>query len=248
MKVKINWALLLLLLLPALACGGSTPAPVAPGIFTSTPPNAPPPTEPPPGSDIQRTPLPGPPTPTPRSKQDSEEAIEAYARDVLGFEVEITFATGLVQDLNIPLSAEEGVDSALALSGVTHFGLWPNGLAAVAFGEGSISGDYLTDIQNASLGAFSLRLDQPMPGDGAAALALLQSTYPALSSFSLVQDQEAAEGFLFYSAEAENYQLQSVQATLTGTVVRAGVAPGRRADSSVVWVVIASGALATPFK
>jgi hypothetical protein len=180
MRHKPVWVMLAILLLAALACDSSNlPAPPDIDARPARPPTGLPlGARAPPNAPPTDQPAPALPTPTPARTRMPEETIETYARDVLGFEVDITFATSLAQDLNIPLSAEQGVDAALALSGVTYFGLWPDGLAAVAMGEGSITGDYLADIQNASLGAFSLRSSQSLPADAAAALALIQSTYP----------------------------------------------------------------------
>ncbi len=250
MKLKPLWLILAILLLPALACD----IPLAPPDIDTPPPGMATPT-PLVGSGVAVGRDPGPtqppaniPTRTPVNNPSAEEAIETYAREVLGLEVEVTLATSMVQDLDIPLSKEQEVESALALSGVTYFGIWPEGMAAVALGEGGVSGDFLVDVQDASLGAFSTRSSTDMPTDAASALALLQATYPGLVDFPLVQDEEAAEGFVFTNTSPDVIQLPGIQATLKGTVVRAGVAPGGRANTSVLWAVIASGMLATPFE
>jgi len=250
-KLKPLWFILAILLLPALACD----IPLAPPDIDTPPPGEAPATlQPTSGVAVGRDPG-APqatsvsiPTRTPVNNPTAEEVIETYAREVLDLDIEVTLATSMVQDLDIPLSKEQEVESALALSGVTYFGIWPEGMAAVALGEGGVSGDFLVDVQDASLGAFSTRSSTAMPTDAASALALLQATYPGLLDFPLVQDEKAAEGFVFTNTSPDVIQLPGIQATLQGTVVRAGVAPGGRANTSVLWTVIASGLLATPFK
>ncbi len=178
----------------------------------------------------------------------AQALIGDYARAVLGIEVEVQIGTGLARDLSLPLALEEGVSEALALSGVSYFGILKNGVALLGMGEGTLSGDTNADLQDGSLGVFSLQLRQDMPADAAAALALIQQTYPGLAAREFFADGTEAEVFAFSASQAQDYSLNNGQATITGTLVRAGVSPSARPNVVIVWVVVASGALTAPWE
>lgn len=190
------------------------------------------------------------PTPawTPQAQAEAKAALEAYARDVLGLEVEILIGAGTTQEIELPVLVEEGVNTALALSGVTYLGVWSDGVASLSIGSGSLSGDTIANLQDGSLGIFSTRLRRPMPTDSAAALSLIQATYPTLEAWPLIANEEVTEGFAFFSSQAQDWSLSGSQVTLTGTVVHAGVLRGRLPGTIIVWVVVASGNLATPWQ
>ncbi|MBN2147957.1 MAG: hypothetical protein JW726_11235 [Anaerolineales bacterium] len=191
---------------------------------------------------------PQPPEWTPAAQAEAQQAIQDYARDVLGIEVQILIGTGLIQDLSLPLLVEEGANDAIALSGVTYFGVWDDGIASLSMGEGSVSGDTNADLQEGSLGIFSLRMSQAMPEDANAALALIKQTYPGLVALDFYPDAVENEAFAFSTSKAQDYSIRDGQATLSGTLITAGVSPARRPNMIMVWVVVASGALATPLE
>jgi hypothetical protein len=249
---------LLMLILATLACGGEEgdirlpPTAVVPtlpaleGGMEYPPPLATP------QARIENTPYPPdlqipPPDWTPESQDEARAAIEAYARDVLGIEIQVVIAAGRAEEMNLPLETEEDVNAALELSGKIYFGGWEDGVATLALGEGTATGDYVTDIQDGSLGAYSIRVNQAMPADADAALALVRETYPGLAGLEFFS-QGSAQGFTFSTAQAQDWQIMGDQVTLDGLMGSAGVMPGRRPTACFVWVVLASGALTTPFE
>jgi hypothetical protein len=256
------WLSLLMVILATLACGGGgsgAPSEVqpTPSVVVPTPPvlegggEYPPPLVTPLPRDMGHPYPPdlqiSPPAWTPESQDEARAAIQTYAQDVLGIEIQVVIAVGRVQELNLPLETEDDVNAALALSGVTYFGGWEDGLAALALGEGSATGDYVTDIQDGSVGAFSLRLNQALPQDAEAALALVRETFPGLAGLEFFSEG-SDQGFAFSTAQAQDWQIMGDQVTLSGLIASAGVLPGRRPTNCVVWVVLASGALTTPFE
>ena len=61
------------------------------------------------------------------------------------------------------------------------------GLAEVAVGSGSVSGDLNADIADSAVGAYSLLVREAPPQDGDAALARLRATFPTLAEVNLQQ-------------------------------------------------------------
>jgi hypothetical protein len=68
-----------------------------------------------------------------------------------------------------------------------------------------------------------------------------------LSSYPWV-GTPSEKGYAFTAGEADRVSVQSWSVELTGTTIHAGVAPGVLDNQSFVWVVVASGVLATPFQ
>ena len=119
-------------------------------------------------------------------------------------------------------------------------------MASVSLGVGSISGDMISDLQDASLGLFSVRRDIQPPETVDEALRLIEETYPALAGLPWKQEQ-VATGLGFSAGRTENLNFNGAQINLTGTVISAGVNPGNLPERTFVWVAVAAGQLATPF-
>ncbi len=184
---------------------------------------------------------------TPVTKIEAKEAIQVYAGDVLGLAIDNLLAGGTSGELNLPVTTQEGVELAIELAGTTYFGIWKGGIASLSFGDSEVSGDWVADVRDGTLGVFAVTQAVAPPGDSAAALALIQATYPALSAYQW-SEVPLGQGFGFVAAEAESVSVQSWSVTLTGSTIRAGVSPGAQADRSLVWVVVASGVLAAPLQ
>ena len=185
--------------------------------------------------------------PTPVDKIDAKEAIQAYARDVLGFEISKLFAGGTAGELSLPVSLQDGVDVAIDLAGTTYFGVWSGGIASLSFGDSNLSGDFQADVREGSLGVFAVTEMVAPPTDSASALALIQQAYPNLSGYDWTETP-VERGYGFTTLQAEDVAVQSWSVELTGTTINAGVAPGVLNNQSLVWVVVASGILAAPFE
>ena len=186
----------------------------------------------------------------PVSKMDAVEAIQTYALDVLGLNIPDLKAGGRAGDLNLPITTQDGYEVAVDLAGTSYVGFWKQGFASLSVGDSSVSGDWFADVQDGSLGAFVVRLDQNYPADAFTALDMLLTTFPGLRSYEFSEIPKAdfdTQGFEFQAGSADDVRLQSWEITLTGTTITSGVRPGVQDGKSIAWVVVASGALATPF-
>jgi hypothetical protein len=177
---------------------------------------------------------------------DAEAAIQTYAQNVLGLDIPDLKAVGKSGEINLPISTLEGVEFAVDFAGTTYAGIWSRGAASLSFGDSTISGDLYADVQDGSLGAFAVRVDHDYPADAPTALGLILTTYPGISGYEYFETPAEDRGFEFYAGKADNIGIQDWGVTLTGTTIRAGVKPGVLGGNSVVWVVVASGALASP--
>jgi len=178
---------------------------------------------------------------------DAKEAIRTYAREVLGIEIPKLVAGGTSGEVNLPVSTQQGVEVAIDLAGTTYVGVWTQGVASLSFGDSSVSGDLFADVQDGSLGAFAIRSDQAFPADAPTALGMIITTYPGLSGYEFYETPIEEQGFAFTAGQVDDIRIQDWEVNLTGTTIRAGVRPGVQGGKSVVWAVVASGVLATPF-
>jgi len=185
--------------------------------------------------------------PTLVDKIDAKEAIQTYGRDVLGLQLDSLFAGGAAGDISLPLSLQDDVEIAVDLAGTTYFGFWSGGIASLSFGDSDVSGDFMADVRDGTLGVYALNVGSAPPSDSAAALNLIQSTYPGLSGYQWIETP-AETGYTFTTGEVESVSIQSWSVELTGTTINAGVIPGLLSGQSFVWVVVASGVLAAPFQ
>jgi hypothetical protein len=183
---------------------------------------------------------------TPVAQVDAVEAIRTYALDVLGLDIPDLKAGGTSGTINLPISTNEGVEVAIGLAGTTYFGLWKEGFASLSIGDSAVSGDLFADVQDGSLGAFAVRVDQAVPQDAPTALGMIMATYPGLNGYKFYETPIEEQGFEFAAGQADDIRLRDWEVTLTGTTISAGVRPGIQDGKSIVWVVVASGALATP--
>ena len=184
--------------------------------------------------------------PPPNAKPDAKEAIQTYARDVLGLEIPSLWAGGTAGDISLPAGLQEDVDLAVSLSGQTYLGLWTEGAAMLAFGNGEVSGDFTADIEDGTVAVFAVRKSGAPPANADAALNLILETYPNLSRYAWEEVPDEA-GYRFNATNPENFGIQSWSLELTGTTLKAGVTGGV-ANQNLVWVVTASGALSKPFQ
>ncbi len=177
---------------------------------------------------------------------DAVEAIQTYAQNVLGLDIPDLKAGGKSGDINLPISTFEGIEFSVDLAGTTYVGIWSRGAASLSFGDSTISGDLYADVQDGSLGAFAVRVNQSFPSDAPTALGLILTTYPGIGGYEYFEKPVEDKGFEFFAGETGDISIQDWSVTLTGTTIRAGVKPGLLGGNSVVWVVVASGALASP--
>ena len=186
-------------------------------------------------------------TPSLVDKIDAKLAIQTYAQDVLSLQINNLFAGGAAGDISLPLTLQDNVDIAVDLAGTTYFGFWSGGIASLSFGDSDVSGDFMADVRDGTLGVFALTVGSAPPTDSNAALNLIQSSYPGLTGYQWVETPSDT-GYTFTTGEVENVSIESWSVELSGTTLNAGVVPGLLSDQSFVWVVVASGVLAAPFQ
>jgi hypothetical protein len=180
------------------------------------------------------------------SQEDAALAIEAYARDVFSTTIEVSIGRSVTGDLNLPLSIESGAATALQLSGVTYFGLLPDGAASLSLASETSGGDLAASIQQASMGILSFQRRQTGPSSAEAALSLIHAHFPGLVNQRLVLDSDE-NGYTFQTKEPNDWTLRDGKLTLSKSLVAAGVSPGRSYGRINVWALVATGMLAAPF-
>jgi len=182
---------------------------------------------------------------TPVTNIEAKEAIQVYAREVLGIDIPNLMAGGTSGEINLPVSTQEGIEVAIELAGTTYLGFWKGGVASLSFGDSEVSGDLIADVQDGSLGAFATRVDQAYPPDAATALGMILATYPGIAGYEFFETP-VEEGIAFTAGQADDIGVQGWDVTLIGITISVGVKPGIQEGKTIVWVVVASGALATP--
>ena len=188
---------------------------------------------------------------TPVPQVDAVEAIQTYAQVVLGLSLTDLTAGGSMGELNLPITTQDGKKVDFDIAGITYLGFWKGGIGSLSIGDSYVSGDWVADVEDGCLGAYVLLQDQGVPADPRLALNQILSTYPGLSGYEFVEapiENFDVKGYSFVAKQVDDIQIQSWKATLTGTIIRTGIAPGMLEGRSATWVVVASGALATPFE
>lgn len=112
---------------------------------------------------------------------EAEEAIERYAKEMLGIEIAFVTSVSQVGEISMPTTAEASVDAVVDMAGVTYAAVLQNGAASLSLGQGTISGDLEADIQSASLGVYILLIDGEGPANEDEALSLIKATYPGIA-------------------------------------------------------------------
>jgi len=203
--------------------------------------------EAPTGGGVQMTRTPPPVTVqvgTKVAEYDAAMAIQSYAQQTLGTQVEVKRAGGRTGSITLPQVAQEDVNAAASLAGVTYAAALADGFASVSLGDGTISGDLTADIETASLGAFVLSRTGQMPADETAALALLQQTYPGVTGLGYTAKRAEGGGWTFQAASTEQQvDLGGGKVAVVGQAVIGGVSRGLRQGRLLVWVVVGRGTL-----
>jgi hypothetical protein len=185
---------------------------------------------------------------TPLPPEVAAAVITTYAKSQLGIDVSIIQAVGGVGELQLPPTAQAGVQEALKLAGTSYGAVLQGGLAVVALGRGEGSGDYDAQIKWASLGAFTLRSTDPYPADQATALALVKKTFPRLADVTFTS-QAAEKGYAFYVVTTTSATDPSNGSTQTvGKTILTGVIQSDLGGLVLVYAIVGNGALATPLE
>lgn len=139
--------------------------------------------------------------------EQAKIALASYASSTLGISATFISAAGYDATVNagtgttIPLPGQlsRAQLSAVNLAVQVYLGKTAtNSEAWVAYGTGTVTGNTVVDVQNASLGTFA----QTVTGtaaDANAALTLAKSTYPALAGFSYTPIT-VSQGYGFYAS------------------------------------------------
>ena len=188
---------------------------------------------------------------TPISRVDAKEAIQTYAMEVLGLNIPNLQAGGRSGEINLPINTPEGFDVILDMAGTTYFGFWNQGFASLSIGDSTITGNWKADVEGGTIGIYAVRQDQDVPTNAEMALNQVITTFPGLSGYEFIEssiEEFDIQGFSFAATQVEDINMESWEATLTGTTIRAGVAPGLLGSKSLAWVFVGSGALGSPFR
>ncbi|MCL5998546.1 MAG: hypothetical protein M1546_21195 [Chloroflexi bacterium] len=187
------------------------------------------------------------PVATTRAGNSTEalQVIQTYASNELGINVKVLSA-GSTTNPNLTLSSQgkSSVEAAAQLAVQTYGGVLSNGGASVSYGSGTVSGDIAAELESCSLGAYSLLLTTQPPADATAALALVKTTYPALSAFAFQVLSSTATSYSFYATSSDSVLNPKTHKVETVAVVAmAGTIKSGRKLS--VYVVLGRGQLAT---
>ncbi len=218
------------------ACG----APHSP-VFPAAPPNPVATTD----QQIDDEPTPGGPTPVLRVTREANQTsdlITQYALEQLGLNVSFVRSGGVTgADLGLPASIATTYQTALGNAVESYGGVLANGTAAIGFGAGANTGDIMVDVNINSIGVFVIEVAGTTPGDAAAAVNLIRSTFPALSGSPFTQLSND-NGFTFISTSTENVMDPNTLQLLPKNTL-AGVVPSSK--GSRVYAIVGTGPLAT---
>jgi hypothetical protein len=182
-------------------------------------------------------------TPLPASLATT--VITTFAEYQLKRPVEVMQAIGAAGELELPETTQAEVRAALELAGTSYAALLRGGIGLVALGGGGVSGDLNAALDWGSLGVFTLRSEQPMPSNEAAALVLIEETYPGLARYELTR-RGVDSGYAFGAATTIGAtDPASGQSAEVGRVVIAGVQESAQ-GLVFVYAIVATGALAEP--
>jgi hypothetical protein len=174
---------------------------------------------------------------------DAREAIRSYASSVLGINVTVESASGQAVTLTLPSEAQESVDAAVTLAGVTYYGILENAQASVSLGDGEISSNMTADIESASLGVFVLTQQGALPASTDEALARIKSTFPGIANLDYVARPQEGKGYSFQATTTTQGLDSSGKIVAVAQSVLVSVTPGLRQGRVLVWAAVANGTL-----
>lgn len=178
---------------------------------------------------------------------EANEAIEQYARDVLGINVTIVGSGAREGDVNVPISTESDLEATASVAGVTYAATLQTGAASVSLGSGDVSGDLEADIQSASLGSFSLIQAGRTATDENSALDLIKATYPGIADLPYTaQETSSGEGetYTFIAQTQQNeVDVKTGEATVIAVAALVGVTSTE--GQAIVYAVVGRGDFAT---
>lgn len=188
---------------------------------------------------------------TPVTRVDARAAMQTYAKEVLGLNISNIQAVGKSGEINLPINTPEGFDVILDMAGTTYFGIWNQGFASLSIGDSTITGNWSADVEGGTIGVYAIRQDQEFPANAEMALNQVINAFPGLSEYEFIEssiEEFDIQGFSFAATQVDDIKMESWEATLTGTTIRTGVAPGLLGSKSLAWAFVASGALGSPFR
>ncbi len=172
-------------------------------------------------------------------------ALASYASSVLGTTVSVTKAGGLTADITKSLTqTQESADaqtSAIKLATESYGGLLANGVAALSYGTGAVSGDINIDVQGTSLGVYSLALTTSTPLDALGALSLAQKTFPNLAGFAYTT-YPVSKGYAWYTTSSVSaIDPKSHKVVMIAETVILYVLPGSNGKTATVSATVGRG-------
>jgi hypothetical protein len=125
--------------------------------------------------------------------QVAQQAIYSYAQQVLGINVSIVAAgsmsNAIIRDQAHIDESKQAQAQVSNLAVKTYGATLKSGAATVSYGSGTVSGDVTVDVQDISLGIYSLGVTYSGALSADRALELILQTYPALRGRAFVPVQ-----------------------------------------------------------
>jgi hypothetical protein len=182
---------------------------------------------------------------------DAAQMITSFATQYLGTSVTVVRAGGATGNVNVPSVQQAQVNAGVSVAGQSSVGVITlkdaPGVAQVAVGSGTISGDLSADISGASLGAYSVTSKSTSPTSASAALQLIRSTYPSLANINLAQKSATQTAYVFAATIThQGVDWQTKKAVVVNESIVAGTT--RTGPSTFVWVIVGNGTYATSVK
>jgi hypothetical protein len=179
---------------------------------------------------------------------DAAAAISSYASSVLGTPVTVTKAGGVDGDFSInlpqPTESANAESDAINLAVTSYLASLKGGDAFLSYGSGSISGNVSSDVQDHSLGIYSLTVPTSGTLNAPTALSLAKSTFPSIAALPYTA-YTVPSGYAWYASTSVSViDPKTRQVTTSTESVILYVLPGTQGKASVT-VSVGRGDFAT---
>jgi len=176
-------------------------------------------------------------------QDEAQASITAYAQTVLGINVTIKSAGGGTGDVNQTGTSKQAQQYAASVAVKTYYAVLSNGAASLSYGSGTLTGDITVDVQDSSLGVFSLLVTGGATSADAA-LALAKQTFPGVASYTYTP-YTMSTGYAWYATGTDSVvDASGKQVKTTAQAVILYVLPGKKGKSTVT-ATVGRGTFAT---
>lgn len=168
---------------------------------------------------------------------EADTAITSYAFQVLGTSVKVVKAGGIsaniIKSMDQTTTSKEAQDAAANLAVKSYGAILSNGAATLSYGSGTVTGDISLDVQDASLGIYSLLVNSSSLPNDASALALAKLTYPNLGTLPYTA-YPITTGYAWYSySDVPVVDPVTHKVVITAQAVILYVVPGKSGKATI---------------